>query len=83
MRSGHTDDVSDVTLELKGVFVHSFTPSSTESWVLQQWEQTEKESISLLSGIPEDMKVLNPNVFFNKVKYNWQWGERREEIKEK
>lgn len=36
MLSGHTDDVSDVTLELMGAFVYSFTPSSTESWRLQQ-----------------------------------------------
>lgn len=50
MQSGHTDDVSDVTLELTGGFIHSFTPSSTESWGLQQWEQTEKEDTSLVSG---------------------------------
>lgn len=43
MLPGHTDDVSAVTLELMGAFVYSFTASSTESWRLQQWEQTEKE----------------------------------------
>lgn len=48
MWSGHTDDVSGVTLELMAGFVHSFTPSSSESWGLQQWEQTEKED-SLIS----------------------------------
>lgn len=43
MHSGHTDDVSAVTLQLMGAFVYSFPPSSTESWRLQQGEQTEKE----------------------------------------
>lgn len=43
VQSGHTDDVSAVTLELMGAFVHSFTPSSIKSWCLQQREQTEKE----------------------------------------
>lgn len=43
VRSGHTDDVSAVTLGLVDAFVYSFTHTSTESWRLQQWEQTEKE----------------------------------------
>lgn len=83
MRSSHTDEVSDDTLELTGDFLHSFTPSSAESWGLQQWEQTEKENPSLVFGIPEDIKVLNANIFFNKVKSNWEWEERREKIKRK
>lgn len=40
MGSGHTDDVSGVPLEHTGGFVPSFTPSSTESWCLQQRKQT-------------------------------------------
>lgn len=70
MRSGHTDDVSAVPLSLMGAFIQSFTPSSTESWCLQQREQTEKEDPLLVFGISEDIKVLYPNVFFHKVEYN-------------
>lgn len=83
MQSGHTNDVSGVTLELTGGFVPSFISCSTESWHLQQWEQTKKEDPRLEFEITEDINVLNTDVFFNKVKYNWQWEERRGESKEK
>lgn len=57
MLSGHTDDVSAVTLELMGAFVSSFTPSSTESWRLQQWEQTEKEDPLLVYEYGADREL--------------------------
>lgn len=53
MLSGHTDDVSAVM----GAFVYSFTPSSTESWRLQQWEQTEKEDPLLVYGYGPDREL--------------------------
>lgn len=39
MWSGHTDDVSDVILEIVGGFILSFSSSSIGSWFLEQWKQ--------------------------------------------